>query len=258
MTTVTRISESAGGDPLSTLAAAMGSDNFSQVFMDRLGHWVLSQHFSLMRMDQPLPSMLMAGSCYHDRNLVWRCWRDYSHFGYQNHDPILTSVQRAGLRANRFYIGRACARDIRFRPYRQGIYENTGIEEKLSGLHRIDGGATVLFNLYRHGSEGSFSDRELSAFEALCPALMKILQGHLALREARDVLRGDDREKLRARFPELTGQELNVCVLIAQGMTYAGVAATLGIKESTVKTLRNRAFARMGINFRNQIHGFLR
>jgi DNA-binding CsgD family transcriptional regulator len=36
-------------------------------------------------------------------------------------------------------------------------------------------------------------------------------------------------------------------------MTHAGVAADLGIKESTVKTFRNRAFERLGINFRSQL-----
>ena len=33
----------------------------------------------------------------------------------------------------------------------------------------------------------------------------------------------------------------------------AGIAADLGIKESTVKTYRNRAFDRLGIHFRSQL-----
>lgn len=36
-------------------------------------------------------------------------------------------------------------------------------------------------------------------------------------------------------------------------MTHAGIAADLNIKESTVKTYRNRAFERLGINFRSQL-----
>jgi len=39
------------------------------------------------------------------------------------------------------------------------------------------------------------------------------------------------------------------------GMTHAGIAADLGIKESTVKTYRSRAFDRLGINFRSQLFG---
>ncbi|MBF3198021.1 LuxR family transcriptional regulator, partial [Pseudomonas aeruginosa] len=37
------------------------------------------------------------------------------------------------------------------------------------------------------------------------------------------------------------------------GLSHAGIAAELGLKESTVKTYRNRAFARLDIHFRSQL-----
>ena len=48
-------------------------------------------------------------------------------------------------------------------------------------------------------------------------------------------------------------QELAVCLHLLRGLSHAGIAAELGLKESTVKTYRNRAFARLDIHFRSQL-----
>nr|WP_314562367.1 helix-turn-helix transcriptional regulator [uncultured Pseudomonas sp.] len=60
-------------------------------------------------------------------------------------------------------------------------------------------------------------------------------------------------QRLREREPALTVQELEVCAGLLQGMTHLGIAAQLGVKESTIKTYRNRAFDRFGIHFRSEL-----
>jgi DNA-binding CsgD family transcriptional regulator len=40
-------------------------------------------------------------------------------------------------------------------------------------------------------------------------------------------------------------------------MTQEGIAADLGLSVPTVKTYRNRAFARLGISFRNELFAAL-
>ncbi|MFP3526970.1 LuxR C-terminal-related transcriptional regulator, partial [Pantoea sp. SIMBA_072] len=72
--------------------------------------------------------------------------------------------------------------------------------------------------------------------EALSPALLQLLRGHLALNSLNPVK--NPQQQLLQRCPELTTQELNICARLLQGMTHAGIAADLGIKESTVKTYR--------------------
>lgn len=52
---------------------------------------------------------------------------------------------------------------------------------------------------------------------------------------------------------ELTDRELDVCARLLQGMTHEGIATDLGLSVPTVKTYRNRAFARLGIHFRNEL-----
>jgi len=55
----------------------------------------------------------------------------------------------------------------------------------------------------------------------------------------------------------MTVRELDVCERLLTGMTQDGVAADLGLGLSSVKTYRNRAFARLGIRWRSQLSGLL-
>ena len=61
------------------------------------------------------------------------------------------------------------------------------------------------------------------------------------------------RERLLRAHAALTGRELDVCARLLQGMTHEGIASDLGLSVPTVKTYRNRAFARLGIHFRNEL-----
>ncbi|MDB5893730.1 MAG: LuxR family transcriptional regulator [Rhodoferax sp.] len=62
------------------------------------------------------------------------------------------------------------------------------------------------------------------------------------------------RERLLQASAGLTARELDVCVRMLQGMTQEGIACDLGLSVPTVKTYRNRAFARLGgIHFRNEL-----
>jgi len=42
-----------------------------------------------------------------------------------------------------------------------------------------------------------------------------------------------------------------------RGLTFDGVAADLGVSATSVKTYRNRAFARLGIHHRNELFGLV-
>jgi DNA-binding NarL/FixJ family response regulator len=55
----------------------------------------------------------------------------------------------------------------------------------------------------------------------------------------------------------LTVREIEVCARIVMGMTHDGIASDLRLSVPTIKTYRNRAFARMGIHFRNELFALL-
>jgi DNA-binding CsgD family transcriptional regulator len=245
--------------PLVDLACSLGSERFPSALLNCLGHWVDSQHFSVLRMDEAQPGMLLAGTRHADAQLVWRCWQAYSR-QFHSHDQLFQRMRRQRRQTGQTgqtLVGHLLAEDIEFGPYRQAIYHSNGMSERLSSLHWGEDGVPVLFNLYRHRENGYFSDREIGVFEQLTPALLRLLEGHLALRRERGGLE-DWRRVLLRKAPGMTSQEQEVCLHLLQGMTHAGIGAAMGLRESTVKTYRNRAFARLGISFRSQLFALLR
>ncbi len=238
------------------LACIMGTDDFTTTLLDCLAHWVPSEHFCVLRMDKEHPSMLLAGTRYRDPRLVWRCWHAYSR-QFHAYDDLYSRMQSQHQADHGLLIGHILAEDIQFAPYREDVYQRNGMGERLSGLTWDADGTPLLFNLYRQRESGYFQDREIGDFEQLTPALLQLLKGHLAMR--RGGSRPDDwRPILLRRAPQLTEQELEVCVRVLQGMTHAAIAADMSIKETTVKTYRNRAFVRLGINFRSQLFALVR
>lgn len=233
-----------------SLTRAMGSEQFPASLLDSLAYWVNSQHFNVLRISPDNPSLLLAGSRHRDNRLVWRCWYDYAH-RFHSHDELANRMQ-SHEPMERPLIGHLLAEDISFSPYRRDIYQRHNMSERLCSLSWDDSGTPLMLNLYRHRDAGYFSDHEIQAFEQLTPALLQLVKGHLALRR-QDAPQEGWRATLLRHSPQLTDQEMEVCMLLLRGMTHAGIGAALNIKETTVKTYRNRAFARLGINFRSQL-----
>ncbi len=229
----------------SDLTRTLGTPGFPAALLDCLGQWAACEHFSVLRMDGARPQLLAAGTRHPDASLVLRCGQAYIEH-YHRYDPLFEPLKEAPGQ-----VGHLLAQDIRHGPYREAIYQRNGMIERLSSVYLDEQACPVQFNLYRHHDQGFFNDQELQMCEALSPALLQLLRGHLALSGLNPVK--NPQQQLLQRCPELTTQELNICARLLQGMTHAGIAADLGIKESTVKTYRNRAFDRLGIHFRSQL-----
>lgn len=152
--------------------------------------------------------------------------------------------------------------------HRARVYEAHGVAERVSIVRQPSPGRVFAINFYRHHHQRAFTDRQIADFEALAPSLLALTQKHLAL-----VGSGLDdaplaqptgtgavtdplahwRQRLEALHGGLTPRELEVCARLLQGMTQEGIAADMGLALPTVKTYRNRAFARLGIHFRNEL-----
>ncbi|WP_437883940.1 helix-turn-helix transcriptional regulator [Pseudomonas sp. LRF_L74] len=231
----------------------MGREGFEQSLFDCLGQSLDARHFTVFRLDKGQPSLLCAGTRHADSQMVWRCWKAYSH-QLHRHDPLLNHLPAQRRSQDELLVSHLLAEDIDFSAYRQALYQNNGMSERLSGLQWEDDGVPVLFNLYRHQGDGHFSDRSIASFEQLAPLLLQLLRGHTAIR-SRTPQTGPQhwRSLLLSHAPDLSERELDICLGLLEGLTYAGIAASLEIKETTVKTYRNRAFDRLGIHFRNQL-----
>lgn len=155
--------------------------------------------------------------------------------------------------------------------HRARVYEAHGMAERVSILQHEADASVFAVNFYRHQHQRPFSDAQIGAFEALAPALLELARKHIALTapiapSTAAVPAGPDiapapatqsaaalRERLLRVHEGLTTRELDVCVRLLQGMTQEGIACDLAVGLPTVKTYRNRAFARLGIHFRNEL-----
>ncbi|CUH89905.1 ATP-dependent transcriptional regulator [Phaeobacter sp. CECT 5382] len=61
------------------------------------------------------------------------------------------------------------------------------------------------------------------------------------------------REQDAGPFGDLTPREAEVCDLAVRGMSVAGTALQLGVAENTIRTLRRRAYGKLGVHSAPQI-----
>lgn len=137
--------------------------------------------------------------------------------------------------------------------HRAKVYEAHGVAERVSVV--CDEGDDGLFavNLYRHAHARALTDAQLADFGSLGPALMVLARKHVSLAPPKQGFA----QRLSALQPDLTARELDVCVRLLRGMTQEGIATDLALSLPTVKTYRNRAFARFGIHFRSELFALM-
>lgn len=152
--------------------------------------------------------------------------------------------------------------------HRHRVYEAHGVAERVSVVQQ-DAQSLLAVNLYRHQHQRPFDDRQVADFEVLAPALLALVQKQISLappspERLTPVARGSAggghtrwHLPLRRLSPALTAREIDVCARLLAGMTQDGIASDLGLSLPTVKTYRNRAFARLGIHFRNELFALM-
>jgi DNA-binding NarL/FixJ family response regulator len=101
----------------------------------------------------------------------------------------------------------------------------------------------------------------LSDFGQVASGLIALAQKQIMLSPPRQAHADDSlaiwSHKLARLQVGLTVREIEVCARIVMGMTHDGIASDLRLSVPTVKTYRNRAFARMDIHFRNELFALL-
>ncbi|MET0544142.1 MAG: helix-turn-helix transcriptional regulator [Variovorax sp.] len=142
--------------------------------------------------------------------------------------------------------------------HRLKVYEAHGVAERVSVVQQETDRAVFALNFYRHQHQRPLSDTQLAEFGRLGGLLMALARKHIRLTAAQQPgARPGMAQRLLALQPDLTPRELEVCTRLLQGMTQEGIAADLGLGTPTVKTYRNRAFARLGIHFRSELFALM-
>jgi DNA-binding CsgD family transcriptional regulator len=238
-------------DRLLRVTETLGSAQFAPTLVGAMHHWLGAQHINVLHMRADAPSLLLAASCYRDSRVIWRGWQRYAN-RLHTEDSLYKTLIDSTPCQDTVTAGHLLAEHIPSREYRDTIYRANGLGERLCALTRDAEGLPLLLNVYRQRETGYFGDAQIRTFAALSGSLMALCRGHIAMAQSVGSS-GDARTRLLEHAPELTQRELEVCMRLLKGLTYAAIAVDIGIKESTVKTYRNRAFGRLNIHFKSEL-----
>lgn len=168
-------------------------------------------------------------------------------------DPVLEAVRKApevGVRIERWHPDEGA-------PVTP-LYEQFDILERVSVTSRGKRFGYKSFFL-RDKADGWITDEE---YAGLCK-ILPFVHGLIGLRhrlvgsENFQFTTGPNVSSLRERevmqFERLSKREADVCDCAVNGMTIAGTALELGISETTVRTLRQRAYRKLDVNSTTQL-----
>ena len=237
---------------LSELIGQLGSPRFGPAVLDGLQELVPAASWSVYRLGVRPALFLSASRGVPDTTRD--CWRAYlsgPHRSDRSFAQASSATDHAPLLCH-------LTADEAPEEHRTKVYEAHDVAERVSVAQTQDDGGVFAINFYRHGHQRAFSDAALDSFGAMAPALLALVRKHMVLAQPHGAPVADgnvhDLEaRLRSLCPALTERERAVCIRLLQGMTQDGIASDLGLALPTVKTYRNRAFARLGIHFRNEL-----
>lgn len=242
--------------PLAAVLDALGSPAFGPALLAALGPALRPAHLTVFRFDAALSArvVLMAGR--DGGRVAQRSASVYGGSGLYRHDRLLAALRRAAPGGAPALVLRTRRRDIADGAYGSQLWDRFGLLDRWSALDGHDGPWTAL-NVYRDGAAGPFARGDSRRFAQLAPLLLALVRRHLAALQPAAAAGVPARRvppeaaaALLGRLPaRLSPREAEVCALTLAGHSRLGIALALGIAESSVATLRERAYRKL------QIHG---
>jgi DNA-binding CsgD family transcriptional regulator len=235
-----------------------GSAGFSVQGLKELNRAIAVGSWSVYRLFPRQPPVCYFSTSFNRRDTTAACFQVYQSRLYRQdrtfealvRDPVSEPLKAVHLNAQ----------EVSNPEHRRAIYERHHIRERLSVAEASADGSILSVNLYRHADQDQYRDGELQTFQRIAPALFALVKRQITLVEPVHVALPHShgasfsyRQTLERLAPGIPGRELDVCTRLLKGLTHDGVAADLGISATTVKTYRNRAFARLGIHHNNEL-----
>jgi DNA-binding CsgD family transcriptional regulator len=248
-------------DALIDLVASVGEVTFAAQALAFVNSHLVADHLSLLVFDANLVPHLADAASRGSAKIALQAGQLYERAMFYRFDPNSERV-RKGSGEEDVMLFTLVATDIRDARYRSSIYGRFGIVERASLIRRVLG-RWLLLNVYRDKPSGRFDSAALAKLADIAPLLVACAGKHLSLTSKLSAVRHGrkDRSATLAAFnsmldslgARLTERERQVCAHALAGVTIAGIASTLGVKESTVATLRRRAYAKLGISSLNSL-----
>ena len=240
---------------LEGLICLIGEPNFEAALLACLHPVVPAASYSIYQTGQDCAPQLFMSASLGVPDTTRDCWKAYLSGPYLTDRSLVQNQNQDRRMQGGTMMCHTTAKEVS-PEHRLRVYDAHGMAERVSVV-KVDASNVFAINLYRHTHQAPFRDEQLSEFEALAPALIALVKKQLAIAVPRQGERADSvtrwRIKLQRMDASLSARELEVCARLLTGMTQEGIASDLGLSVPTVKTYRNRAFARLGINFRNEL-----
>jgi DNA-binding CsgD family transcriptional regulator len=236
---------------------ALGSPHFPRALIDALNDDLSVDHVAILAFDTNLIPRLAGGASRTQPNVAEEAGRLYQESRFYRQDPG-TQKLRGRAVSELPVLFRLRAEDIRDRNYRSQIYTRFGLLERVSLIQHV-AGQWIILNLFRGKETGRFNRKEIDRLRSLSTLLVALAGKHVSLltpQPARPPAPGAGTgiESLLASVGEnLSARERAVCVRALRGLTVEGIALDLGVKPSTVATLRRRAYAKLNISSLNEL-----
>ncbi|KQP23465.1 helix-turn-helix transcriptional regulator [Pseudorhodoferax sp. Leaf267] len=240
-----------------SIVGCIGAEDFAIAALERIHPLVALGAWTVYRIQSDAPPEFSLGATRGRQDITEACWERYRSGLYRS-DHSFDAMQadpQGGVAMSRLDPGQLAP------AHRAAIYDRHAIQERLSLVTVERPGSLLALNFYRFAGQHWFSADEEADLLSSAAMLVTAVKRHLELaavsRPAPPTVTTQDLEisVLRERCPRLTERELEVCMGLVQGWSFDGIAARLNLSAATVKTYRDRAFRRLGINHRNQLYG---
>jgi DNA-binding CsgD family transcriptional regulator len=232
------------------LIAAIGRDDFTSTLLREVTEVAPIDFCSVYDLGQEArPHVFLSASSGFD--VGPDCFRRYQR-GLSFRD---STFDRAKLLAVDGRLALNYLHDSEFSPaHRAAIYARHSIKERLSVVDRTETQFMAL-NFYRYQQRNALLPHHVDAIDASSAGLFACIHKHLEVTGRRNHLNSPQgaRDALQGLCPDLTARELDTCSGLLLGLTYDGIAASMRVSLSTVKTYRARAFDKLGIHSRSAL-----
>jgi DNA-binding CsgD family transcriptional regulator len=196
------------------------------------------------------PKVLLSEDVAGSKAASWARSEEYS-AKYWRFDPA-TTILNDSSESLHYWVLTTELNDLQSFEYRN-FYLSFPFTSRLSLINRRQEDSLTL-NLYL-GPKQNFSEDAIVRLSDSAELLMATLWRH---HEAINLMKCSNpaitfRTRLKKVAPALSERELDVCSLIATGLTSEGIALELGVGLNTVLTYRKRAYARLLISSQNEL-----
>ena len=221
--------------------AAVGSPAFNVAFLELVETVIKADQCMVFSYQEPRPECYLSYA-QNPNKFATNIAQRYLRSGFRD-DPLRPMVDELRGTDDVRVVNFADIKDGMSQDYLETFFVAQEISDKISVI--CSGrGETLVLNFYRYQQNGPF----VVSAPALRTAFWQTI-AHMALLHFTD----PGRSALTSPLNSLSAREKDICEAMLQGHTSEAIAWRLDISPNTVKTYRQRAYAKLGINSKSAL-----